>query len=52
MQDFSKPIGRLGGLAAAVGGLAWSAKFFHDRNDASPWPTGLTDDLFFGSWGR
>ena len=47
MQDFSKPIGRLGGLAAVVGGLLWSAKSFYDRNDAPPWPTDLTDDLFF-----
>jgi hypothetical protein len=40
-------IARLGGLAAVVGGLLWSAKSFYDRNDAPPWPTDLTDDLFF-----
>jgi hypothetical protein len=47
MQDFSKPIGRLGGLGAIVGGLLWSAKFFYDRNDMPPWSTDLTDDMFF-----
>jgi hypothetical protein len=47
MQTSSNLIARLGGLAAFVGGLLWSAKFFYDRNDAPPWPTDLTDDLFF-----
>ena len=47
MRTLSNLITRLGGLAAVVGGLLWSAKFFYDRNDAPPWPTDLTDDLFF-----
>jgi hypothetical protein len=47
MRTLSNLIARLGGLAAVVGGLLWSAKFFYDRNDAPPWPTDFTDDLFF-----
>lgn len=47
MQTLPNLIARLGGLAAVVGGLLWSAKSFYDRNDAPPWPTDLTDDLFF-----
>lgn len=38
---------RLGGLAAALGGVLWGAKAFHDRNDAPPWPTDITDTLLF-----
>jgi hypothetical protein len=47
MRTLSNFIARLGGLAAVVGGLLWSAKSFYDRNDAPPWPTDLTDDMFF-----
>src|SRR5215217_8029503 len=47
MQTLPNLIARLGGLAAVVGGLLWSAKSIYDRKDAPPWPTDLTDDLFF-----
>jgi hypothetical protein len=40
-------LSRIGGAAAVVGGLLWSVKAFHDRHDASPWPTDLTDALSF-----
>ena len=47
MQIFSNVIGRLGGIAAVLGGSLWSAKAFYDRNDAPPWPTDISDTLFF-----
>ena len=47
MQTSSKFIARLGAVAAMLGGVLWSAKAFHDRNDAPPWPTDVTDTLFF-----
>jgi hypothetical protein len=40
-------IARSGAVAAALGGLLWAAKAFYDRNDAPPWPTDVTDTLFF-----
>ena len=40
-------LARLGALAAVLGGLLWCAKAFYDRNDAPPWPTDITDTLFF-----
>jgi hypothetical protein len=46
MQTSSNITVRLGGVAAAIGGVLWSAKAFYDRNDAPPWPTDLTDTLF------
>jgi hypothetical protein len=47
MQTSSSLVSRLGGIAAVVGGLLWAAKAFYDRNDAPPWPTDITDTLFF-----
>ncbi len=47
MRASSNLVARLGGMAAVVGGVLWSAKAFHDRNDAPPWPTDATDTLFF-----
>ncbi len=47
MQGFSGITTRMGGVAAALGGLLWAAKAFYDRNDAPPWPTDATDALFF-----
>ncbi len=47
MQGLSDITTRLGGVAAALGGLLWAAKAFYDRNDAPPWPTDATDTLFF-----
>lgn len=47
VQTSSNLIGRLGAIAAIVGGLLWSAKAFYDRNEAPPWPTDITDTLFF-----
>ena len=50
---------RLGGLAAALGGILFAAKAYWDRNDGPPWPTDVTDSLAFitpllflmGIWG-
>lgn len=47
VQTSSKFVGRLGSIAAVLGGVLWSAKAFYDRNDAPPWPTDITDTLFF-----
>lgn len=47
MRAPSNLIARLGGVAAVLGGVLWSAKAFHDRNDAPPWPTDATDTLSF-----
>ncbi len=47
MKNSLNIFARLGGLAAVLGGLLWSAKAFYDRNDAPPWPTDVTDTLFF-----
>jgi hypothetical protein len=47
MQGFSGITIRVGGVAAALGGLLWAAKAVYDRNDAPPWPTDATDTLFF-----
>ena len=47
METSSSLVARIGGLAAVLGGLLWSAKAFYDRNDAPPWPTDVTDTLFF-----
>lgn len=47
MQTSSSPVGRLGAVAAVLGGALWSAKASYDRNDAPPWPTDITDTLFF-----
>src|SRR5215217_620885 len=47
MEISSSLVARIGGLAAVLGGLLWSAKAFYDRNDAPPCPTDVTDTLFF-----
>jgi hypothetical protein len=47
VQSSSNLVARLGGIAAILGGVLWSAKTFYDRNDAPPWPTDITDTLFF-----
>ncbi len=47
MQTSSKLVARLGGIAAMLGGTLWAAKAFYDRNDAPPWPTDISDTLFF-----
>jgi hypothetical protein len=47
MKATSHFVARLGGVAAVMGGVLWSAKALHDRNDAPPWPTDATDTLFF-----
>ena len=47
MQTSSKFIARMGAVAAMLGGTLWAAKAFYDRNDAPPWPTDVTDTLFF-----
>jgi hypothetical protein len=47
MKTSSNLVTRLGRLAAVLGGLLWSAKAFYDRNDVPPWPTDITDTLFF-----
>ena len=47
MQTYADNSQRIGALAAVLGGLLWAAKAFYDRNDAPPWPTDLTDTLFF-----
>ena len=47
MRSLSDLIARLGAVAAALGGLLWAAKAFYDRNEAPPWPTDVTDTLFF-----
>jgi hypothetical protein len=47
MRTSSNLVARLGGLTAVLGGSLWSAKAFYDRNDAPPWLTDVTDDLFF-----
>ncbi len=38
---------RLSGMASILGGMLFAAKMWHDRNDAPPWPTDLTDTLIF-----
>ena len=47
MQSYKSIVVRASALAAMLGGVLWSAKAFYDRNDAPPWPTDVTDDLFF-----
>ena len=47
MQSYKSVVVRASALAAMLGGVLWSAKAFYDRNDAPPWPTHVTDDLFF-----
>ncbi len=47
MQTSSNLVARLGGIAAMLGGMLWAAKAFYDRNDAPPWPTDISDTLFF-----
>lgn len=47
MQPSSSLVVRAGGMAAMLGGILWSAKAFYDRNDAPPWPTDVTDSLYF-----
>lgn len=38
---------RLSGMASILGGVLFAAKMWHDRNDAPPWPTDITDTLIF-----
>ena len=47
MQTSSRFIARVGAVAAMLGGALWAAKAFYDRNDAPPWPTDVTDTMFF-----
>jgi hypothetical protein len=47
MQSYKSIVVRASALAAMLGGVLWSAKAFYDMNDAPPWPTDVTDDLFF-----
>lgn len=47
MQPSSRLVVRAGGMAAVLGGVLWAAKAFYDRNDVAPWPTDITDTLFF-----
>ena len=47
MRAYKSIVVRASALAAMLGGVLWSAKTFYDRNDAPPWPTDVTDDLFF-----
>ena len=47
MQTPSKFVAQLGAVAAMLGGTLWAAKAFYDRNDAPPWPTDVTDTMFF-----
>ncbi len=47
MRTHESIVVRASALAAMLGGVLWSAKAFYDRNYAPPWPTDVTDDLFF-----
>lgn len=46
MQSTSNLV-RSGGIAAALGGILFTAKAYADRNDAPPWPTDATDAFVF-----